>query len=91
MPENTFAFVDEQAIRTVERIERALTRVDRAAESAYASLTKALEYQFEIPERDAETARLLARALKAFAESRGVNLSSARVAKGMQSLVDYES
>ncbi len=91
MQEDTFEFVDEQALRTVERIERALTRADRAAQGAYASLTNALEYQFEIPERDTATVRLLARALKAFAESRGVSLSSARVAKAMQSLVDYES
>ena len=91
MQEDTFEFVDEQALRTVERIERALTKADNAARGVYASLVNALEYQFEIPERDAETVRLLARALNAYAESRGVSLSSLRIAKAMQSLVDYES
>jgi hypothetical protein len=39
--------------------------------------------------RDAETVRLPARALKAFAESRGIDLESAGVARPLKSLLDY--
>ncbi len=91
MQEESFDFVDEQALRKVERIERALTRADGAIRGAYASLANALEYQLEIPERDTATVRLLARALKTFAQSRGIDLSSARVTGPLESLVNYES
>jgi hypothetical protein len=80
---------DEAAGRKVTRIERLLRKADPAAEGAFASIANALEYQFEISARDAETVRLLARALKAFAESRGIDLESTGVAKPLKSLLDY--
>jgi hypothetical protein len=80
---------DEEAGRKVTRIERLLKKADPEAEGAFASIANALQYQLEISARDPETVRLLARALKAFAESRGVDVEVARIAKPLNSLLGY--
>jgi hypothetical protein len=82
---------DEGAGRKVTRVERLLIKADPAAEGAFASIANALQYQFEISARDPETVRLLARALKAFAESRGIDLESTGIAKPLKSILDYQA
>jgi hypothetical protein len=81
--------IDEAGLRKISRIDRAIAKMRRADQGAFVSITNAIEHHLEIWPRDAETIRLLARALQTFLAARGVDAKTAGIEAQLKSLTEY--
>ena len=84
-----FPDFDEAAIRKVNRIERAIVKLQRGDQGAFIAITNALEHHLEIGSRDPETVRLLARALAAFSRSRDIDPTADGFDGQLRSFLEY--
>ena len=81
--------IDEASLREISRIDRAIVKMRRNDQGAFVSITNAIEHHLEIWPRDAETIRLLARALEAFLKARGIESKAAGFDAQLKSLTEY--
>lgn len=81
--------IDEAGLRKISRIDRAIAKMRRDDQGAFVSITNAIEHHIEIWPRDAETIRLLARALAAFLKARGIDPKAAGIEAQLNSLMEY--
>jgi hypothetical protein len=87
--DDDFPDIDEKALRSVERIDRCIVKLNRDDQGAFMAITNALEHHLEIWPRDAETVRHLAHALEAFLRARQVDADAAGFGKQLRSLLEY--
>jgi hypothetical protein len=81
--------IDEAGLRNISRIDRAIAKMRRHDQGAFVSITNAIEHHLEIWPRDAETIRLLARALATFLKARGIDPKDAGFEAHLKRLTEY--
>lgn len=82
---------DEAALRKVNRIERAIIKMQRADQGAFIAITNAIEHHLEIWPRDVATVRHLSAALDAFLRARNIDPAAAGLERQLRDLTEYGS
>jgi len=89
--QDDFPDFDSAGLRKVSQIDRAIKKLHRDDHGAFVAILNALEFHLEMLSRDSETIRLLARALQAFINSRGIDPKATGIDKPLLSLTQYGS
>ena len=87
--QDDFPDFESAGLRKVSQIERALKKLHRDDQGAFIAILNALEFHLEMLSRDPATIRLLARALEAFINSRGIDPKATGIEKPLLSLAQY--